>query len=74
MVPDHAEARGAWAGFTETPDVFVVVAARGIGPADVELARVVDGAVYGMSLEEMLDFPGSIERSIAKALGSNAGD
>jgi hypothetical protein len=73
-VPDHPDALVAWAGFTETPEVFVVVSARGFDPADVRLTRVLDGSIYGMSLEAMLDYPGSIERSIAKAFGSNAGD
>ena len=71
-VPDHPDALGAWAGFGETPEVFVVVAARGFDPADVRLTRVLDGSSYGMSLEAMLDYPASIESSIAKALGSKA--
>jgi hypothetical protein len=74
VVPEHPDAHGAWAGFTTTPEVFVVVAARGIRPADIQLARVLDGSTYSMPLGAMLDFPGSIERSITKALESDAGE
>ena len=70
VVPDHPDAHGAWAAFTATPEVYVVVAARVIRPADIGLARVLDGSTYGMTFGAMLDFPGSIERSITKALGS----
>jgi len=73
VVPDHPDAHGTWAAFTETPEVFVVVAARGIRPDDIRLTRVLDGSIYGMPLGAMLDFPGSIERSITKAFGSVAG-
>lgn len=74
VVPDHPDAQVAWAAFTATPDVYVVVAAREIRPADIRLTRVLDGSRYGMPLGAMLDFPGSIERSIAMALGSVAHD
>ena len=43
MVPDHRDARGAWAAFTATPEVYVVVIAREIRPADIWLSRVLDG-------------------------------
>ena len=70
VVPDHPDALGAWAAFTATPEVYVVVVARMIRPADIRLARVLDGSTYGMTFGAMLDFPGSIERSIRKAFGS----
>lgn len=74
VVPEHPEAQGTWAAFAATPEVFVVVAARGIRPADISLTRVLDGSTYGMPSETMLDFPASIRRSIRKALGSGAGE
>jgi hypothetical protein len=70
VVPDHADAHGARAAFTATPEVYVVVAARGIRPADIRLTRVLDGSNYGMPFGASLDFPDSIKRSITKALGS----
>jgi hypothetical protein len=73
VVPDHPDAHGAWAAFTATPDVYVVVAARGMRPADIQLTRVLDGSAYGMRLGAPLDFPGSINHAIRKALGSVAG-
>ena len=74
VVPDHPDAHGAWAAFVATPEVYVVVTARGIRPADIRLTRVLDGSTYGLPLGAMPDFPGSIERSITKALGSVARD
>jgi hypothetical protein len=74
VVPDHPDAHGGWAAFIATPEVYVVVTARGICPAEIRLRRVLDGSTYGMPLGAMLDFPGSIERSITKALGSVARD
>lgn len=74
VVPAHPDAEGTWAAFTATPEVFVVVAARGIRPADIRLTRVLDGSTYGIPLEAMLDFPSSIERSVRKALGSIEGN
>jgi hypothetical protein len=74
VAPDHSDAHGSWAAFTSTPEVYVVVIARGIRPADIRLTRVLDGATYGMSVGAMLDFPDSIEESIKKALGSAASD
>jgi hypothetical protein len=74
MVPDHPDAHGVWAAFTATPEVYVVVAARGLGPADIRLTCVLDGSDYGMPSGTSLDFPGSIERSITKALGSVSRD
>lgn len=67
VVPDHPDAPGVWAAFTATPEVYIVVTAREIQPADIKLSRVLDGESYGMNLEAMLDFPGSIERSIRRA-------
>jgi hypothetical protein len=72
VVPDHPGAHGVWAAFTATPEVYVVVISRAIRPADIALSRVLDGEAYGMTLGAMLDFPGSIERSIRKAFGSVA--
>ena len=74
VVPDHPDAHGVWAAFTATPEVFIVVTAREIRPADIRLSRVHDGATYGMTPGAMLEFPGSIERSIRKAFGSVADD
>ena len=70
VVPDDPDAHGAWAAFIAIPEVYVVLTARGIRPADIRLTRLVDGSTYGMPLGAMLDFPGSIERSITMALGS----
>jgi hypothetical protein len=74
VVPDHPDAHGSWAAFTATPEVYVVVAARGIRPAEIRLTRVLDGSDFGMPLGASLDFPDSIERSITKALGSVSRD
>jgi hypothetical protein len=61
VVPDHPDAHGSWAAFTATPEVYVVVAARGIRPAEIRLTRVLDGSDFGMPLGASLDFPDSIE-------------
>ena len=74
VVPDHPDAHGAWAAFTATPEVYVVLTAREMRPADVGLSRVLDGEAYGMALDATLDFPGSIERSTRRAFGPVAGD
>jgi hypothetical protein len=74
VVADLRDAHGAWAAFTETPEVFLVVATRVMGPADIRLERVLDSSIYGIPAGAMLDFPGSIERAIARAFGSKAGD
>jgi len=69
LAPDHPKADGAWAEFTGTPEVYVVVAARAIQPADIRLTRVLDGSRYSIDLGAWLEFPGSIDHSIKEALG-----
>ena len=72
LVPDHPDAHGMWAGFSAAADVFIVVVARGLQPADVRLTNVGSAAAYHADLTKPLGFPDSIESSRERALGTDA--
>ena len=60
---------GAWAGFSQTPEVAIVIAASAVSPDGLGLRRIRDGHDYHFDLDAPFEWPSFLLTSQSAAFG-----